>query len=449
MIEGLRLLGMKLQVTHPSIGTFAFQLPVGAPVVLGRDTRHADLELPWDPRVSRTHARIWFEEGRCYYEDLGSRNGSYRDGTRLGEPVCLEPGVPIMLGDTSLELAAEYESPWAEVTESGAPSLNHPALDPDRSVPDVMDAVLAPGPLDPPEPTVGPRPTIRFTGPARIRIEGPGLQNLWREELSRGRLFAAGHVPVPRGSRVWIDVNLEDGFHEISAEVVHVGPGPRGEHGAGLAIASIPPGLRGAFEGGADQTSMTTMELEPPVELIEAAEGSPPIPSGPPSTSEWVPPEVSAQRFVSCVAADDLYAALDVSPDSSDDVVREALERWNRFLSQLAAEDEIPAAIEELIDPLARALALTEAQGGNPMPRLRYDFARGLVFPERRRQLAECGEGPSLALLATAWRRAFPARSERARRLWTAAERAALAGQSDEGQRLKAQAISLAPFQHP
>ena len=71
---------MKLELTHPSIGTFAFELQPGGDLVLGRDTTDADIELRWDPHVSRRHARLYFVDGGVWYDDLDSRNGSRRDG---------------------------------------------------------------------------------------------------------------------------------------------------------------------------------------------------------------------------------------------------------------------------------------------------------------------------------------------------------------------------------
>jgi DNA-binding winged helix-turn-helix (wHTH) protein len=52
--------------------------------------------------VSRRHARIVLAEGRATIEDLGSKNGTYLDGRRLGGPAALADGDVIGLGSVRL-----------------------------------------------------------------------------------------------------------------------------------------------------------------------------------------------------------------------------------------------------------------------------------------------------------------------------------------------------------
>jgi hypothetical protein len=493
---------MKLQLSHPAIGAFGFVLSRGTRIVLGRDTADADLELPWDPRVSRRHAEIWNDDGVCWYRDLGSRNGSFRSTEPVREAVRVDHDLPILLGDTTLERVPEDDAPWAEVTETDArapesdglsalrgaaeaarakrspeaPGGLRDTLDVPRSAPEPSGEPPLSAPSEPAAPAAEVTPSVRFTGPTRMRIEGAGLQRLWRSELALGRLFVEGAPPVARGARVWIDVSLENGLHEVSAEVVHVGRGPRGVDGVGLAISNLPHALRAELEAGVDQTSVTTVEIEAPVELLEAAERRapsaqpqlepPPRDLGPPSprqpepplrARDAPPPEASApaaaaptadlqaetaQRFVSLVAADRLYEAIQCPVEATDEEVASRLALWSGRLSEGAAEPDM----EDLLDPLARALAMVEAHLGTPQARLRYDFAHGHVHAERRRELAAAGRGPSLAVLQSSWRRAFPAKSERARRLRESASRAEAEGRPTEAEQLRAQAESLAPF---
>ncbi|MBP1642281.1 MAG: hypothetical protein H6Q03_950, partial [Acidobacteria bacterium] len=42
----------------------------------------ADLEVE-DPAVSRRHALITIQDGRCFLSDLGSGNGTYLNGDRI------------------------------------------------------------------------------------------------------------------------------------------------------------------------------------------------------------------------------------------------------------------------------------------------------------------------------------------------------------------------------
>lgn len=70
--------------------------------VMGRDAA-ADLQID-DGRISRLHARVWFERGRWWIEDLASRNGTIVNGALitaqapLGEAaqVCLYKGAPVL-----------------------------------------------------------------------------------------------------------------------------------------------------------------------------------------------------------------------------------------------------------------------------------------------------------------------------------------------------------------
>lgn len=433
---------MKLHLTHPSIGTFAIELQSGADLILGRDTAEADLEMPWDPRVSRRHARIWIEDGRCWLEDLGSKNGSWtRNGRQLAGREGLDSGTQVLVGDTLIEVVGGDSSElWADVTESeDLTKLPEVLLDLQRSLGPPRD----PAPQTPAEVPEDQRPTVQFTGPDRIRVEGPGLQHLWATELVHGRLFVGGPVSVRRGARVLIDINVPEGFFQLSGQVVHVGPGPDGRLGAGLAITSLPDPLRQALEEGQDETSATTIEIEAPIELRAEAETLP-EPRAEPTGEGLAADALNAQRFVGLVAVDRLYEALNLSPEATDGEVQRAIAQW----ASLVTDDDRAPPHEDLRDALGRTVAMVEAQLGESQQRLQYDFARGHIFPEHRKALAECGDGPPLTMLASTWRRAFPARSERARRLWAASQHAAAAGRVEEARQLRAQARSLAPFQH-
>ncbi|MEM7800855.1 MAG: FHA domain-containing protein, partial [Chloroflexota bacterium] len=65
-------------------------------VIIGRDST-ADIIIN-DPEVSRNHCRLILD--RSYYlQDLGSTNGTFVDGQRLGgEPVRLSNGQILQLG---------------------------------------------------------------------------------------------------------------------------------------------------------------------------------------------------------------------------------------------------------------------------------------------------------------------------------------------------------------
>jgi pSer/pThr/pTyr-binding forkhead associated (FHA) protein len=74
----------------------------GAPVLIGR-ANDSTLVLE-DDYASTRHARISLQDGRWVVEDLGSTNGTYLGQRKLEGPVPLDPGVPLRIGQTVLEL---------------------------------------------------------------------------------------------------------------------------------------------------------------------------------------------------------------------------------------------------------------------------------------------------------------------------------------------------------
>lgn len=73
-------------------------LEAGQPIVVGRSAQHATLVLP-QHQISRAHTRVRLDEaGRILVSDLGSTNGTQRNGEPVfGEVVC-EPGDVIAIG---------------------------------------------------------------------------------------------------------------------------------------------------------------------------------------------------------------------------------------------------------------------------------------------------------------------------------------------------------------
>lgn len=67
---------------------------------LGRDLSN-DIVIN-DPEVSRRHARLLLSGNTFILEDLGSTNGTFIHGQRLGAPVVLRPGDMITIGEKVL-----------------------------------------------------------------------------------------------------------------------------------------------------------------------------------------------------------------------------------------------------------------------------------------------------------------------------------------------------------
>ncbi len=72
------------------------------PILIGR-ADDSTLVLTDDFASSR-HARLTNRGGSWYVEDLGSTNGTYLDQQREQGPLLVNPGQPIRIGQTALEL---------------------------------------------------------------------------------------------------------------------------------------------------------------------------------------------------------------------------------------------------------------------------------------------------------------------------------------------------------
>lgn len=96
-----RPLATRLVVTEGPLKDTVVQLN-GTPLLLGR-AEDADLVLE-DDYVSGRHARLFPQGSRWFLEDLGSTNGTYVSGSPLTRTVAVEPGTPVRIGKTVLEL---------------------------------------------------------------------------------------------------------------------------------------------------------------------------------------------------------------------------------------------------------------------------------------------------------------------------------------------------------
>lgn len=86
--------------------------------LIGRDPA-ADICID-APRVSRRHARVVVENGGVRLDDLGSKNGTFVDGSRVDGRVELPIGAEIRLGSFVLTLTADAQAlPTQTQTEPG------------------------------------------------------------------------------------------------------------------------------------------------------------------------------------------------------------------------------------------------------------------------------------------------------------------------------------------
>ena len=76
----------------------------GAALGMGRSERN-EMILRLDPMVSGRHARITWDDGQYWIEDLDSRNGVYFGEKRMEGRAPIAPGTQFILGRTRLEFA--------------------------------------------------------------------------------------------------------------------------------------------------------------------------------------------------------------------------------------------------------------------------------------------------------------------------------------------------------
>ncbi|OAV60558.1 FHA domain-containing protein FhaB/FipA [Enteractinococcus helveticum] len=98
-----RALATKLVVTEGPLAGRTIQLG-GQPLLIGR-AQDAGLVLE-DDYASGRHARLFPQGSRWFLEDLGSTNGTFVQGNQLTRTMAIDPGTPVRIGKTVMELKA-------------------------------------------------------------------------------------------------------------------------------------------------------------------------------------------------------------------------------------------------------------------------------------------------------------------------------------------------------
>jgi hypothetical protein len=98
-------------VDGPGMWAYNVELKKIMPLTIGR-TRQNELVLQ-DQRVSSKHAKVYFQEGRWYLEDLGSSNGTFLNGTQVHGKMPIRNGDSIRIGSTEI-LFKDKESQVSE-----------------------------------------------------------------------------------------------------------------------------------------------------------------------------------------------------------------------------------------------------------------------------------------------------------------------------------------------
>ena len=80
------------------------EFTVGNEATLGRG-QGCQVQLS-DPMVSQLHARLFRTDGTLHIEDLGSTNGTFVNGRKVGAPARLKKGDRVRVGPIELEVLA-------------------------------------------------------------------------------------------------------------------------------------------------------------------------------------------------------------------------------------------------------------------------------------------------------------------------------------------------------
>ncbi|MDF1504937.1 FHA domain-containing protein, partial [Roseisolibacter sp. H3M3-2] len=113
-------------------GTRLAGLPAGGSIVVGRSAECA-LVLA-DPTVSRRHAEVHAVDDHLVVMDLGSRNGTFRNGVRV-ERARLRAGDVVAFGVVPLRVEGEGVPESATAADNGAPAAETAAALPPDIIP--------------------------------------------------------------------------------------------------------------------------------------------------------------------------------------------------------------------------------------------------------------------------------------------------------------------------
>ena len=105
---------------------------------IGRQSKTLPLA---DEMISRQHARVFYQNGRWLFEDLGSANGTFIDGMEVSRPMPVFSGNQIRCGETTLEFS-DSETPGRTTKVHEEEDIDHFGSTIVASVPSDEDSVI-------------------------------------------------------------------------------------------------------------------------------------------------------------------------------------------------------------------------------------------------------------------------------------------------------------------
>jgi hypothetical protein len=413
---------VKVRLMHPTVGELGVSIRPFEELTLGRRGGGVDVELNWDARVSRRHARLWEDRGELWFEDLGSQNGSFLGSERIMDSIRLQPGKPVILGETiALPVLDDDERNESERTfadeipaESAGERTNIPEILLDEQL-ELTEDLRA---------SMSRRGTVEKVTSRRKRAHPRYLCDVsvafrrewdddWRSgtvrNISIGGVFVEATEFPDIDERLQLRMSIErESIYAYGAVVRYDAAIP--PTGFGVSFADLSPSNRGLLK--------TYVESLQEGGRPTSARSASPHASG---EADWLKVrhqfEVlsTAQQFLYEAERKDLYSSLRLAPTASMDEIAARSEALRAVFEEPSLDlpldqmNRVALAGEQL-----RRVALVLA---DPLHRIDYDFRNGFVRAEARLAEAESGVGPSLSWLREAWNRALPEQVEQAAQL--------------------------------
>ena len=476
---------MKIRLIHPAIGEFAFPLKPGASLILGRIGAKTDVEITWDPRISRRHCRLWEKDGRVWIQDLGSKNGSWIGTEKITGVSKIEPDNVVLIGETALLIPSNQEvddtpsvngldetheealsldqiealanfrktpkRKASSITVLPARATEHQFLETNfqntETEPHLDIAQIKANRVQPPkdisakpEPSLeeieDTRPILVNPNEVLIKITTPEqLQQLWEKDLSKGGLFVQTDILPDPNTQIQIRIVANNSELTLNGTIVHIldqetAKKYQTKSGVGIHLSNLADPVQNAIrqyiEGNSDNLSLS-IDM-PDQETVENAESI----------------IAEAKKLLDEAENTDFYTALGLASNCSQDQIAAATGKKHKLLMAAANKISPPQSARiraalNVLGRMRRILLCCES-------RIEYDFRKGHIRADQRLKEARGNNEPSMATLREIWNRVFPDKVREAaaytRQAFEARQRQDFLGAIESAK----QALQLNPF---